>query len=299
MSIFTQELLGLFKLGKRKTTYKPSQDYIEVGRLYSSSTLNTGSSYAPRMEPYMMKISDIGSSQILGGAGITVTNASGISTVNIDYLGADNFINIAPATTSIKSDLFIFHSSSDYNVYKDYIYNMPGFYEGWSIQDSSSTTQSIINSGILKIVGNDGINTTMNGPGIMDLSLVDSGVVAGSYTSADITVNSKGLVTAASNGSGLPLASFSINLTGALLNQSNIANLTGLTTSLLATGVYQVSFNTLGNQTYLINAYVEIAYNSLPVSAIISNKYVDGFVVTLIDTTPTNIAAVVNIVMYA
>lgn len=297
MSIFTQELLGLFKLGKRKTTYKPSQDYIEVGRLYSSSTLNTGSSYAPRMEPYMMKISDIGSSQILGGAGITVTNASGISTVNIDYLGADNFINIAPTTAAIKTDVFIFHSTTNTDVYKDYFYNMPGYYEGWVAIDSSNVSQAI--DGNLKFNGINGITTAISSPNVLDVSLSNSGVVAGSYTSTDITVNAQGIITAASNNTTLPLASFSINLTGALLNQSNIANLTGLTTSLLATGVYQVSFNTLGNQTYLINAYVEIAYNNLPVSAIISNKYVDGFVVTLIDTTPTNIAAIVNIVMYA
>tara|TARA_R110000796_G_scaffold93998_1_gene198712 strand:- start:2016 stop:2921 length:906 start_codon:yes stop_codon:yes gene_type:complete len=300
MSIFTQELLGLFKLGKRKTTYKPSQDYIEVGRLYNSSTLNTGSSYAPRMEPYMIKLSDItGSSSqvILGGDGITVTNSGNVSTVNIDYLGVDNFINIAPVgDRALKGDLFVFHNSSNSNVYKDTFSNMPGFYEGWDIQDSAGAFQTMVSGGLLKLVGNDGINTAMNGPGVIDISLLDSGVVAGSYTSADITVNSKGLVTAVSNG-GL-LASFSIDAAGALLNTNNITNLTGLTVTPLATGVYQVNFNSLGNTNYLVNAYVELPYNNTALTPFIVSKLVGGYMVTILDTTGNAQAAIVNITMY-
>ena len=57
MSIFIQEVLGLLKLGKKKTTFKPTHDYIEFGRVTHSS-LNTGSSYVPKMEPFTMKMSD-------------------------------------------------------------------------------------------------------------------------------------------------------------------------------------------------------------------------------------------------
>ena len=57
MSIFIQEVLGLLKLGKKKTTFKPTHDYIEFGRV-THSTLNTGSSYIPKMEPFIMKMSD-------------------------------------------------------------------------------------------------------------------------------------------------------------------------------------------------------------------------------------------------
>jgi len=57
MSIFIQEVLGLLKLGKKATTLKPNYDYVEIGRLRSSS-LNTGSSYAPKMEPFAIKMND-------------------------------------------------------------------------------------------------------------------------------------------------------------------------------------------------------------------------------------------------
>ena len=57
MSVFIQEVLGLLKLGKKKTTLKPTHDYIEFGRVTHSS-LNTGTSYVPKMEPFTMKMSD-------------------------------------------------------------------------------------------------------------------------------------------------------------------------------------------------------------------------------------------------
>jgi hypothetical protein len=57
MSIFIQEVLGLLKLNKKKDKLKITQDYLEFGRL-SHSTLNTGASYAPRMEPFVIKMTD-------------------------------------------------------------------------------------------------------------------------------------------------------------------------------------------------------------------------------------------------
>jgi len=50
--------------------------------------------------------------------------------------------------------------------------------------------------------GTSSVSITNTSPNKVGFDLVDSGVVAGSYTNADITVNSKGLITTVANGSG-------------------------------------------------------------------------------------------------
>ena len=89
MSIFIQEVLGLLKLGKKKTTLKPTHDYIEFGRVTHSS-LNTGSSYVPKMEPFTMKMSDF--IIATGGSNTTydlVSQPNGGSNVDIVLNGSN------------------------------------------------------------------------------------------------------------------------------------------------------------------------------------------------------------------
>ena len=57
MSNFIQEVLGLIQRKQIRTTLKPKQDWLEFGRL-TSSTLNTGASYNPKMQPYAIKYED-------------------------------------------------------------------------------------------------------------------------------------------------------------------------------------------------------------------------------------------------
>ena len=57
MSNFIQEVLGLIQRKQIKTTLKPKHDWLEFGRL-TSSTLNTGASYNPKMQPYTIKYED-------------------------------------------------------------------------------------------------------------------------------------------------------------------------------------------------------------------------------------------------
>ena len=57
MSIFIQEVLNLLQRNKSKESLNLKTDYFEFGRK-GASTLNTGTSYAPSMDPYVIKAQD-------------------------------------------------------------------------------------------------------------------------------------------------------------------------------------------------------------------------------------------------
>ena len=58
MSIFIQEVLGLLKRNQKKITLDKSRDWFEFGKLYQTSVLNTGASYNPKMDPFVIKWGD-------------------------------------------------------------------------------------------------------------------------------------------------------------------------------------------------------------------------------------------------
>jgi hypothetical protein len=59
MSIFIQEVLGLLKRNQKKIILDKNKDWFEFGKLYQSSVLNTGASYNPKMDPFVIKWGDI------------------------------------------------------------------------------------------------------------------------------------------------------------------------------------------------------------------------------------------------
>lgn len=59
MSIFIQEVLGLLKRNQKKVTLDKTKDWFEFGKLYQSSVLNTGASYNPKMDPFVIKWGDL------------------------------------------------------------------------------------------------------------------------------------------------------------------------------------------------------------------------------------------------
>jgi hypothetical protein len=75
-------------------------------------------------------------------------------------------------------------------------------------QSSVASTPVTVNDEVSNVPGSrqlvNGANTSVNTatPGQIQIDLPNSGVSAGSYTNANITVNSQGIVTSANNGSG-------------------------------------------------------------------------------------------------
>tara|TARA_R100000935_G_scaffold11352_1_gene22850 strand:- start:2766 stop:5279 length:2514 start_codon:yes stop_codon:yes gene_type:complete len=107
MSVFIQEVLGLLTNGKRKDSLKLKSDYIELGRLKDSS-LNTGSSYSPKMDPYVMRLDDFVAA-LPGGTDTTYLLQSAQSGDNVAITlnasaGTDSVLTLRPGTNVTLSD---------------------------------------------------------------------------------------------------------------------------------------------------------------------------------------------------
>ena len=59
MSVYIQEVLGLLRRNKKKIKLDKMRDHFEFGKLYNTSKLNTGASYNPTMEPFVVKWGDL------------------------------------------------------------------------------------------------------------------------------------------------------------------------------------------------------------------------------------------------
>ena len=90
---------------------------------------------------------------------------------------------------------------------------VPGGYTSFTLGADTGTSNAIVDADIVDIAGTDGISSviaTVGSTSTVSLGIDNSGVTAGTYASANITVNARGQVTAAAAGGAGTMTNFDV-----------------------------------------------------------------------------------------
>ena len=161
-----------------------------------------------------------------GGLGITTLNTASGITFNLDYLGADNYINLRSTVVAAPEDFVAFSDLTDTNVYKVAINTMPGYYEGFTIQGDSGLAQTVASGNAVKVLGGTALTSVTSAPDTITVNH-DAFGTAGTFAyPSSVVTDAQGHVTSVVAGSAPTFVSLTTTGTsGAATLSSGVLNI--------------------------------------------------------------------------
>ena len=161
-----------------------------------------------------------------GGLGITTLNTASGITFNLDYLGADNYINLRSTVVAAPEDFIAFSDLTDTNVYKVAINTMPGYYEGFTIQGDSGLAQTVASGNAVKVLGGTALTSVTSAPDTITVNHNAFGTAGTFAYPSSVVTDAQGHVTSVVAGSAPTFVSLTTTGTsGAATLSSGVLNI--------------------------------------------------------------------------
>lgn len=139
---------------------------------------------------------------------ITLPSAAAVPTMTSTVLGIGKLFSdvvqaqSAQAVSNVEKKTY----GVQFNSSNQLVVNVPwtdtAGYTGWLLGGDLGASESIADGNTAKIAGGIGLTTTVTATDTLTIDLDNTGVTAGAYTNANITVNDQGQILTATNGTG-------------------------------------------------------------------------------------------------